>query len=227
MEQDTIWEAYQNDPELMDMGCPGNGRLEFVAQKVAPGSKILNIGVGSGLLESLLIRRGVRVSCLDPSERTIERVRADLSLGNSARTGYSQSIPFGDSVFDTVIMTEVLEHLDDESLDGTLREVSRVLSAGGRFIGSVPADENLAAGLVVCPKCAERFHRWGHVQSFSRERLSDLLVDTFGNVSVKRIVFYSSSLNWKGKLQWVLKRIQAGLGLRGGAQNFYFEAVKD
>jgi len=226
MSQDKIWEAYQNDESLSnETWWPEGGRLKYIAKKIPKSARILNIGVGNGALETLLSQKGVDVSCLDPSSTSIERLREHLHLGKKARVGGSQSIPFGDSTFDIVIMTEVLEHLDDEILDATLDEVKRVLVSGGKFIGTVPADEDLILGLVVCPRCGERFHRWGHVQSFNKERLGVLLGSRFNYVSVTRVALGDfSRLNWKGKIIWALKVIQAGLGRAGGNQNFYFEA---
>jgi predicted SAM-dependent methyltransferase len=64
--------------------------------------------------------------------------------------------------FDVAIMSEVLEHLGERELVDSLGEVQRVLRPGGRFIGTVPARENLSAAMVVCSHCAERFHRWRH-----------------------------------------------------------------
>jgi len=125
-----------------------------------------------------------------------------------------------------MIMSEVLEHLDNATLAKTLAEVDRVLRSGVRFIGTAPADENLQANLTVCPCCGEIFHRWGHVQSFSQEQLLDLLRQNFKDIRVRRMYFLDSSrLNWKGKMSGFFKMIQALFGLKGSNQNFYFEAV--
>ena len=77
-----------------------------------------------------------------------------------AAVGYSDAIPFPNAHFDVVVMSEVLEHLPEDVLTSSLCEVDRVLRLHGRFIGTVPADEELAANQVVCPRCGEVFHRW-------------------------------------------------------------------
>ncbi len=228
MNQDKIWDAFQNDEDLIEAGFPVWKRFEFLAGKISSGEIALNIGVGKGYLEEILLHKGVDVFCLDPSRTTIELIRERLSLEEEkARTGYSQSMMFQDALFDVVIMSEVLEHLDNVTIAETLVEVSRVLKPGGRLIGTVPADEHLQANLAVCPHCGERFHRWGHVQSFSKEQLLDLLKQNFKNVRVRRMYYLDSSrLNWKGKISGVLKMAQAFFGLKGSNQNFYFESVR-
>ena len=87
-------------------------------------------------------------------------------MGSHAKCGYSQSIPFDDGSFDTVIMTEVLEHLPADVMHTTMDEVRRVLRPDGEFTGTVPYKEELAANDVMCPHCQFQFHRWGHAQRF-------------------------------------------------------------
>ena len=226
MNQDKIWEAYQNDPELEAIGCRSGGRIEYVAKKIPTAAAALNIGAGQGKLEKLLSDKHVKVFSLDPSESSIDRVRDSLGIGeDQAKVGYSQDIPFPDDIFDYVIMTEVLEHLDDHVLRATLPEVRRVLKPGGKFVGTVPADEKLNMSMVVCPDCGKKFHRWGHMQSFSGERLGKVLSHTFPSVSVERKFFINySELNWKGKISGTLKFFQTALNRKGKNQNFYFEA---
>lgn len=160
-------------------------RYEFLAKQIKSGMTILNIGVGRGGLESILVKKRVVVYCLDPSEETIDRLRKQYDLGVRAQVGFSQSMPFQDSGFDVVIMSEVLEHLTDDVLHSTLGEIRRVLKPGGFFIGTVPANERLMDNQVVCPHCGELFHRWGHVQSFTLMRLRETL--SSNNFTVQRI----------------------------------------
>jgi SAM-dependent methyltransferase len=226
MNQDKIWEAFQNDESLLDIGFPARKRFEFLAKRIPKGSLVLNIGVGNGYLESILVQNGQSVSCLDPSNSAIEKIREQLGLGAKAQVGYSQSIPFSDASFDYVIMSEVLEHLDDAVIEKTLTEVKRVLNNGGKFLGTVPADENLKAGIAVCPKCGEYFHRWGHMQTFSQESLLKMLSLDFSNVSIKRVVLSDfKQLNLKGKALAALKKLQVLMNLKGSTQNLFFVAT--
>ena len=171
-ESDKLWSFYQNNAHgSFDSSY---SRLEYLSKRCQPGEMVLNVGAGSGHLESLLIRRGVIAHTLDPSELTITRMNEEQGMGERAKKGYCDAIPFPDECFDSVVMTEVLEHIQEEHLDVSLREVQRVLKNGGLFIGTVPYREDLLNNEVFCPVCETQFHRWGHLHSFDLTTLRNL-----------------------------------------------------
>ena len=224
MDQEKIWQ-YHQDPEKSTSFDSNRGRLRYVATKILAHESVLNIGVGNAYLEEQLIQRGISVSTLDPDEEAIARLRKYFKVSeNNEKVGYSQEIPFGDQTFDVVVMSEVLEHLNNDILARTLEEVSRVLRDGGRFLGTVPANENLASSETICPACGNQFHRWGHEQSFNKKRLEKILGSVFPDVWV-RAVFLAApdELNLKGKIVWFLKKIQNLLGLQSSNDRFFFE----
>jgi len=172
-QQDNIWKHFQN--HARDSFDLSYSRLRFLAERCTSQTRVLNIGVGSGGLEKLLSDMDVDVHSLDPCKDSIEMLKDELNMGERAMCGYSQNIPFNDEYFDKVIMTEVIEHLPDGILHGTLDEVKRVLKRGGEFTGTVPYRENLGDNVVICPHCQEQYHRWGHQQSFDVATLGSLL----------------------------------------------------
>jgi SAM-dependent methyltransferase len=227
MNQDVIWEHFQN--EGVDSFSGAGPRLHFLARHLAAGERVLNIGVGSGQLERIAAAKGVEIWSLDPSERSIRRLQASLDIGDRARAGYSQEMPFPDGHFDAVVMSEVLEHLEDDVLDRTLDEVGRVLRPGGRFIGTVPAREDLAASLVVCPCCGHQFHRWGHRSSFDSDKLRRLLETRFRVERVAERYFNEwEEAPLSRRLTGLVKRFLSdrGLGTYGVFRNLFFVAVR-
>lgn len=130
MHQEKIWDYFQADEDASDAFARARPRYEFLATRARPGDHVLNIGVGRGGLEALLLAKGAQVSCLDPGEKAIEALRQRHQLGARAPVGYSQAMPFPDSTFDVVVMSEVLEHLEDKVLARTMIEVDRVLKPG-------------------------------------------------------------------------------------------------
>jgi SAM-dependent methyltransferase len=202
-------------------------RQEHLMRRVEKGERALNIGVGAGELERIGLRKGVEMWSLDPSQRAIERLRESLGMGERAQAGYSQAIPYPDAHFDVVIMSEVLEHLDDATLDATLKDVRRVLKPGGRFIGTVPARERLSDAHVVCPACAHQFHRWGHVQSFDEADLARLLKREFAEASVKEtFIIEWESVGWGRRIQELVKKFLSWrrIGPYAVARNLVFVA---
>jgi ubiquinone/menaquinone biosynthesis C-methylase UbiE len=227
MDQQKIWHYFQNDEEIGDLAFQAQARYTFLAAKIAPEAAVLNIGVGRGGLEKILTEKGCHVSCLDPSEDSIQRLRSRLALADRAQVGYAQSIPFSDASFDVVVVSEVLEHLSDEDLHDALTEARRVLRPGGRCIGTVPADENILSSRVVCPGCGMVFHRWGHLQVFSQQRLRAIVKNVFSDVDVTRHYFGDyRSLNWKGRLVWAFKTLAVALGVKGANESFFFDSKK-
>src|SRR5215510_9947102 len=138
MKQDLIWNYFQNDARESFSGS--RARLLFLAQQTR-NQKVLNIGAGGGIFEREALTAGADVYSLDPNEGAIERIRLELGLGEKAKVGKIQRIDFPDEVFDVVVVSEVLEHLDNETLTRGLGEIRRILRPGGRVLGTVPFKE--------------------------------------------------------------------------------------
>jgi SAM-dependent methyltransferase len=221
--QEAIWEYFQN--EGLDRFAGSQARLSYLASLIPVPGKVLNIGVGSGAFEARAKARGLTVFSLDPDAKSIERLQQLHDLGDRAQVGYSQRIPFPDQHFDAVVLSEVLEHLSDDVLHASLGEIARVLRAEGRFIGTVPAREQLAEETVVCPNCSHRFHRWGHAQSFDIARLRTLLSSYFPEIRIWERPFVTfSTLNWKGKLQGLTRIVLNFCGYHDKHENIVFIA---
>ncbi len=225
MSQAAIWSYFQNEGSDSFRGA--ESRMKALLQIVArerSGGVLLNIGAGNGFLELEAQRRGFTVVAVDPDEETCSRL---VAAGVDARVGLIEKIPADAGTFDTVIATEVVEHLSAATFKAGLVEIDRVLKPQGRFIGTVPYREKLEDNLVVCPDCQKVFHRWGHQQSFTQESLGAALADSF-EVEVCRPVVYPpwNVLNWKGKAQaWLGLRLNA-LGIYGSGANILFVCRK-
>jgi len=226
-DQSKIWDHFQN--EGIDSFAQSQGRQEFLVKQLIPGMRALNIGVGNGALERMAARNGVEIWSLDPSDRAIAKLRQELNLGEKAQVGFCQAMNFPDNSFDVVVMSEVLEHLDEAVFVATLSEVRRVLRPGGQFMGTVPARERLEDSLVVCPQCGAQFHRWGHRQSFTVDALSAALVHSFRVKSAYELFFIDwDSVGWWRKLQGLIKKFLSwrGIGTYGTGRNIFFCALK-
>lgn len=189
MEQSRIWQYFQiAHPESFSGAAT---RLHYLATRLPPNSLVINIGVGSGQFERLAHKRGHRVLSLDPDVRSLHAAHAEYDIVSVAAV--IDHLPFRDQSVDVVVVSEVIEHLNDTTLAVGLSDIRRILKPGGTLLGTVPFNENLQAAEVVCPHCGAVFHKVGHVQTFSASTLADLLRPYFQDVSVRRFAFMNTS----------------------------------
>ncbi len=103
---------------------------------IPSGSKVLEIGCGSGRLANLLsIKKKCRVYCVDkePAMAGIARNKCVEMLNiDIERT----ELPYENGYFDCIILGNVLEHMKDPS--GILTSLKKYLSDNGVLIYSVP-----------------------------------------------------------------------------------------
>ena len=111
--------------------------LDALVEKadIAPGTRVLHIGTGTGNLAQLCLSRGATVVGVDPSEGMLARARE--KLGNDPNIEFRQiadpflNIPFADGSFDAIVSTYAYHHVPPESKADTVAEMFRVLKPGG------------------------------------------------------------------------------------------------
>lgn len=103
--------------------------------KLRAGARILELGCGSGGNFPILAGRG-QLYAIDQDESAL-RFAASRRLAKLARGALPGQIPFTGGRFDLVVMTDVLEHLDDDA--GSLCAVRCSLKPGGHLLMTVPA----------------------------------------------------------------------------------------
>jgi len=103
-----------------------------------PGETILDCGTGMGFYPLVINRLfpGVRVIGIDTDPRALAFARGHLEAGTPVIHADITAMPLASSSIDSVLMSEVLEHLPDEA--AALAEVRRVLKPGGKLALTVP-----------------------------------------------------------------------------------------
>lgn len=97
-----------------------------VCKGICPGS-VLEVGCGTGAVIRALheLKFSESYSCVDLSPSAVAFVRNSLpSIVNCAIVGRADALPFSDGAFDVVILSHVIEHLDDPL--SALSEASRI-----------------------------------------------------------------------------------------------------
>ncbi len=129
------------------------------------GGRVLDYGCGAGAVVAAGRARGLDIYGADVyyggSDARAEAERAGL-LGAAIREIRGGAIPFPDSHFRLVTNNQVMEHVED--LDGTLREIHRVLEPGGVVLSIFPSRDVWREGHIGIPfshrlpKGAPRFY---------------------------------------------------------------------
>ena len=149
-----------------------------------PGSRVLDAGCGSGRHICKAFRsRGVDVIGIDLKWDDIVTTRNILSLMADESSGFSMvvlatitKLPFQDGVFDAVICSEVLEHVDNPKT--AVAELLRVLKPGGNLAVSVPRfwPER------ICWAISKPYREapGGHIRIYKKKELQGLIEDAGG-----------------------------------------------
>lgn len=127
VDYDDYWDA--KAPDSMGRLSPfRRARAEALARIIAPGSKVLDLGVGDGaILKYLVDTRGVEGYGLDISPKAVEFCR---SIGLNVDLADINK-PIGADIgghYDAIIMSEIIEHIPDpERLLDSLRDHADLL----------------------------------------------------------------------------------------------------
>ena len=97
-----------------------------INQFLKPDSIVLDIGAGAGIVPLNFKGRALQICGVDPDQRVMQNPYLD-----EAKTGYAESIPYGDETFDIVLCTHLVEHLAKPQ--EAFREIHRVLKKNGLF----------------------------------------------------------------------------------------------
>ena len=115
-------------------------RVRWVLRRLSPqpGQAILDGGTGMGFYLKALetVTPGLRLAGVDLDPQPLGYAHGHLGGRATLARARLERLPFADATFDRVILSEVLEHLDDD--DAGLAEVRRVLRPGGLLAITVP-----------------------------------------------------------------------------------------
>ena len=107
-----------------------NEEIDRLLQTFKPGSKVLDIGSGTGHLANYIKRKGFDVIGLEPSQNMLKYARGNFP-DIEFREGISVHLPFDNDTFDLVISIEVLRYLHKDEVEESYKEIHRVLKNGG------------------------------------------------------------------------------------------------
>jgi 2-polyprenyl-3-methyl-5-hydroxy-6-metoxy-1,4-benzoquinol methylase len=111
-------------------------RVRMLSNHLRVGMQVLELGCGTGYFTRELARSGADIVAVDVSPELLEIAKADCSAPN---VGYeiqnACAMSYRDVVFDSVVGSSVLHHLE---IEAALREIYRVLKVGGTIYFTEP-----------------------------------------------------------------------------------------
>ncbi|MFA5145031.1 MAG: methyltransferase domain-containing protein [Candidatus Omnitrophota bacterium] len=113
-------------------------KMEFILQNLKPGI-ILDAGVGSGYISAEIKKSNSKVFSLDSEFAAIQECQLLMDLRQirfQLFIARLPDLPFKDSNFDSIVCTDVIEHIPD--LEKAFYCFHRILKPEGRLILSLP-----------------------------------------------------------------------------------------
>jgi SAM-dependent methyltransferase len=112
------------------------------------GERIIDLGSGVGTMMALLASSGASMIGVDYSPDSLQLAKAGFLREVPERVFRGiccdgRAIAVRDDSIDGIMAVDFTEHLDDDMLVPTVREVFRVLKKGGRFVVYTPSKTHL------------------------------------------------------------------------------------
>lgn len=157
----------------------GAGLVRALARKIfkyagiALGSSVLEIGPGRGDFADICLKEGIEYSAIEANRQMAESLER---RGAHVVRAMAPPLPALDKQFDTVVMVNVMEHMNGmkDALEIT-RQIRQVLKPTGRFVICSPDYLNWRQNFFNCD--------FSHNYVTTRRRLEQLLIDSgFGHI---------------------------------------------
>jgi len=183
-------------------------RVKMLSRHLRSGMSVLELGCGTGYFTRELACSGANIVAVDVSPDLLEIAKANSSAPNvryEIQNAYELSYP--DAVFDSVVGSSVLHHLEIEK---AIREIYRVLKPGGTIYFTEPNMLNPQIAIQKNVPWVKRklgdspdetaFFRWPLRRLLEQKGYRDVRIDPFDFLHPKTPVRLIDRLNAVGRL---------------------------
>ena len=150
----------------------------------AAAPRVADVGAGTGILTTALIRLGADVTAIEPDPEMLAELRRRVPAA-SAAPGSAEALPLADASVDAVLAGQAMHWFD---LDRALPEIARVLRPGGVLAGLWNVDDDRVGWVRDLAELSRRngsntLLRWRNGAASPRpEQLQDAAAGLFGPV---------------------------------------------
>jgi ubiquinone/menaquinone biosynthesis C-methylase UbiE len=152
-----------------------------------PGSRLLDIGCGTGMHLAWFHELKLRVTGLDASQYMLDRARRRLHPGVDLHRGWAEHLPFEDNEFDLSTMINTLEFVEDpqKALAEAIRVTRRRVILGALNKYALLSVHRRLKGLVV-----DTIYR--HARFFSVWELKEMVQRILGPIPIRwgTVIFF-------------------------------------
>lgn len=140
---DKVYEVYTSD-DNSELTLKTRERIQWICNQVK-GNKILDVGCSQSIVPIILGRENKQVLALDILQESIDFAKEKI-LEESKNVQNNVMLEVGDFIdydfkeikFDTVIVAEVLEHINESQLEVFIKKIGECIKSEGQLIITVP-----------------------------------------------------------------------------------------
>lgn len=158
------------------------------ARKADSAGKVLDAGCGYGLYAMSLGELGYKVDAIDVDVRRIKALRSMIAEYPVLKdrlmpfTGSLTSLPFPAQSYDTIVCSEVIEHIREDGQ--AVSELARVIKPTGTLILSVPYDSTYNKKV---------YKRFDHERpGYNRDSIGSILEKR--GFSIEKVLYYERAV---------------------------------
>lgn len=142
----------------------GGRLLAKLPSAIATGTRVLDLGCGTGFFSQQISSRGLQVDAVDLSPEMLEQAR--LRCGNQVNyiLADAEALPMADSTYDIAFSSLALQWCDD--LATPLKELKRVVKHGGLIVFTTLVEGSLDE----LTQAWQQVDQYQHVNSFLSQK---------------------------------------------------------
>lgn len=167
--------------------------------------RVLEVGSGGGYAIQIFRKNPVFYIPLDIPQKNLKNLRQAADFELFPLSGDTFYLPLKDNSVDVVVISEVLEHLEEPAK--ALQEIQRVLKSGNEILISVPYKEKISFQL--CVHCNQWTPNNAHFHSFDEQKISEILGSS--GFELQKVSLFNNRIMNRLGIEILLRKVPFGI----------------